>query len=100
MPSAWWGQGGGAWGCWLSHTRVMQDAWRDGHNRVLVVEDDAVTVFDAEERMEEFFTSIPDDWGQIYLGGQHQRDPELREGYLKCKSINRTHCYGLHGTAR
>lgn len=94
-PPAWWKQGGGAWGCLQSHVRVLQTIWQRGHERALVVEDDAVVDADAKRQLGELFSAVPGDWGQLYLGGQHQWEPEAKGRVFIGKSVNRTHCYGV-----
>ncbi|WP_009960935.1 hypothetical protein [Verrucomicrobium spinosum] len=45
---------------------------------------------------------VPDDWGQIYLGGQHLKDatPVPASPYvLKCHCVNRTHAFAVHSRA-
>lgn len=92
----WWNSGNGAWGCQQSHVRILQDAHFKGYEKILVFEDDAVLARNAEVVIAEFLESLPEDWGQVYLGGQHQQAPSVVGGVLKGHSINRTHCYGVH----
>lgn len=95
---AWWRAGNGAWGCLQSHVRALSEAWDAGAERVLVLEDDVCWQPQAAEMLEEFIGQVPGDWGQIYLGGQHQWTPEPVEGrpaVLLGVSINRTHAYAV-----
>lgn len=93
-PPAWWRAGGGAWGCLSSHVRVLQDAWQDGVESVLVLEDDVCWVDDASERIDEIMADLSLEWGQIYFGGQHNAAPEvLCDHWMAGASINRTHAY-------
>lgn len=95
-PPAWWNAGNGAWGCMLSHHRVVCDAIGDNLESVLILEDDAI--FDPKASID----TLPETWGQIYLGGQHLRKPEVcfrRERWLVCSNVNRTHAYALHRSA-
>ena len=78
-PPAWWRQGGGAWGCMLSHIRILEQALADGLDRcggrggvLLVLEDDALFPPDFAERAARFIRALPADWEQAYLGGQHR----------------------------
>jgi GR25 family glycosyltransferase involved in LPS biosynthesis len=76
MPHpAWWRAGNGAWGCLLSHARVMEEAIMDRLESYLVLEDDVVWQDRAGEMLESFMRGVPEDWDQIYLGGQHLREP-------------------------
>lgn len=94
----WWKMGGGAWGCYRSHMRILEDALMDGHESVLVFEDDVTFADDFDERYERFMSAVPDDWEQIYLGGQHLKRPrEIYDEYVRCLDVNRTHAYGVRG---
>lgn len=105
-----WVSGNGAWGCYRSHLRIIEDALNNGNNGVLILEDDAV--FSDEKTLGESWVSylqgclneLPEDWGMFYLGGQHQRQkeqpviqysPHLHYAY----SINRTHGYAISKNA-
>lgn len=90
----------GAWGCYRSHLRVIEDALTDGCEAVLVFEDDAVFATDFSERAKCFVEAVPVDWHQIYLGGQHlgtdSNPPEMvNEDVLRCRNVNRTHAYAI-----
>ena len=110
--SSWFHQGAGAWGCLLSHARVIQDFLMDffydnpeDYNdfktrKLLVLEDDAIFSEDAAERFARFVSLVPKDWGQIYLGGQHRKPAtKINDEVLLAGSINRTHAYGVQGRA-
>lgn len=100
-PSDWWPSGKGAWGCMQSHYRVVQDALMDGIGSLLVLEDDCIWQNDSAALVAEFMPQVPEDWGQIYFGGQHRtnRRPEWIPGkpaVLRAHSIHRTHAYAIH----
>lgn len=99
MPHpAWWNAGNGAWGCLLSHARIVQDAIMDGLESFVVLEDDAVFQDRSRLMLKTFMEQVPDDWGQLYLGGQHLREPTPVDGapfVLKCWNVNRTHAFAL-----
>jgi hypothetical protein len=96
---AWWKQGNGAWGCYSSHVRVLQTVWQAGHKTALILEDDAILDREAMAGLPEFFVAVPPTWGQMYLGGQHQQDPEIKGGYFVGRSVNRTHAYAVRREA-
>lgn len=100
-----WKSGGGAWGCLRSHQRVLEDALHarnlDGElelKSILVLEDDVTWEDNALEDLQHFMLNLPEDWGQIYLGGQHTLPatelPNI-SGVMLGESINRTHAYGV-----
>lgn len=105
-PPAWWRQGGGAWGCMISHIRVLEDALADGLDRrggvLLVLEDDALFPHDFAERAARFIRALPRDWEQVYFGGQHQglrirRPKRVNEHVVRPYRVNRTQAYAVRG---
>ena len=101
-PPAWWETGNGAWGCLMSHLHVVHDAIMDGLEDYLVLEDDVVFHPRAKQMLAQFFAEVPDDWDQIYLGGQHLLAPETvarRPFVLRGVNINRTHAFLLRRKA-
>jgi len=100
-PPAWWRVGGGAWGCLQSHLRIIEQALMDELESILILEDDVFFVPDLRARFTRFHSALPDDWHQIYLGGQHlfqRRQPPqpVNEEVLRPFNVNRTHAYALH----
>jgi hypothetical protein len=102
MPApAWWRAGNGAWGCLLSHARVLQDAIADRLDNYLILEDDAIFQTRSGEMLSNFMPHVPSDWGQIYLGGQHLREPSELPGnphVLRAWNVNRTHAFAIRST--
>ncbi|MBP7951611.1 MAG: glycosyltransferase family 25 protein [Verrucomicrobiales bacterium] len=99
---AWWTAGNGAWGCLMSHLHVVHDAVMDGLESYLVLEDDVVFHPRAEEMLSRLMREVPDDWDQIYLGGQHLKTPQPVPGspfVLRGANINRTHAFLLRRKA-
>ena len=94
----WWKQGGGAWGCYRSHLAIIEQTLMAGGDSVLIFEDDATFCEDFTKKALEYFSKLPEDWGQAYLGGQHLKRPqEFHDGYVRCLNVNRTHAYALKG---
>lgn len=102
QPPEWWKQGRGAWGCYRSHIRIIEESLQRGHGRVLIFEDDAVFCDDFVARAERYFASLPAGWVQAYLGGQHLRRPVPVPGnseVVSVRNVNRTHAYAINGRA-
>jgi len=94
---AWWKNGGGAWGCLLSHYAVIQKAAMDGLENFLVLEDDTILGPRFAEQLDACWPSVPQNWDQLYLGGQHLLEPvTISEHWVKAMDINRTHAYALN----
>ena len=98
----WWTSGGGAWGCYRSHLRVIEDALNQGLESVLILEDDAVFGPRFRFNTEQFMRSLPSDWSWVYLGGQHikrfEKLPRRVAGTVyRPHNVNRCHAYGIRG---
>ena len=101
-PPGYFKAGGGAWGCLQSHLRIAQDAAMDRLHNYLVLEDDVVFHEQSGSDLARLMAELPDDWGQVYLGGQHLKDPEPVEGspfVFRCRNVNRTHAFALRNAA-
>ena len=95
-PARWYRAGNGAWGCLQTHIRIAQDAWLRGDETYLVFEDDVVFDRDFENLLEDFMQKLPENWDQIYLGGQHRKSPRwVNDAVYEAGRINRTHCFAL-----
>ena len=103
-----WGSGRGAWGCLRSHQRILEDVihTRDDRgvmevNSVLILEDDVIFKKDALENLNKFMEAVPDDWDQIYLGGQHRKANSSTDSphVIVGGSVNRTHAYAVNQKA-
>jgi hypothetical protein len=101
-PPDWWTQGRGAWGCYRSHLRCIEHALNAGMESILLLEDDAKFCDGFAEKAQAFFAALPDDWGMLYLGGQHllvNHHPPKRINDLVFQpyNVNRTHAFALRG---
>lgn len=98
----WWEAGNGAWGCLMSHLRVLQDAMMDDLDNYLILEDDAIPSKDFSKRLPELMKTLEgESWDQLYLGGQHlyrESYPPCpwREGIIRCWNVNRTHAFAVN----
>lgn len=92
----WFSGSPGAWGCYQSHNRILEECLGAGVERVAIFEDDATFVPDFAYRLAEYAAALPADCGQAYLGGQHLAPPSpVNELVVKAGNINRTHAYAL-----
>lgn len=99
-PPAWWTESRGAWGCFQSHVAMWQRARDDRLDNVLILEDDVFWVDRFASRLEQSLTHVPDDWHQVYLGGQHLRTDRVmpqpvNPWTVRCLNTGRTHAYLL-----
>lgn len=95
----WWKDSRGAWGCFQSHLLLLKEvaeiARTDGliHD-LMVLEDDAVFCDNFHAKFTEFMREVPDDWGVLYLGGQHLETPvRVSKSVYEVLKAMRTHAY-------
>ncbi len=104
-PPRWWRQGAGAWGCYQSHLRVIEQGINQRRRSILILEDDADWLKPSVERMTGFFGSLPTGWSEdslIYLGGQHPSldlhpPRRINDAVVRPSDVNRTHAYLVCG---
>ena len=101
-PPDWWKDGSGAWGCYKTHLRILEDCLSNEIPSVLILEDDAVCVDGFAEKVQAFWQHLPEDWEMVYLGGQHIQENQglprkVNEWVYQPFNINRCHCYGFRG---
>lgn len=94
-----WNHSAGAYGCLLSHVRVVEEARRLGHESVLIFEDDAV--FDPEFKIKfaSFSEELPSDWDMLYFGALHKDEPlKVSDHVYRITKANSTYAYALKPT--
>lgn len=101
-PPHWWKGGGGAWGCYRSHMRILEECLHAGHKSYLVFEDDATFVDGFSKQASEYLAAMPKDWGLAYLGGQHLKvgkaaPQKINELVYRPYNVNRTHAFAVRG---
>jgi hypothetical protein len=92
--------GGGAYGCRMSHLRLLQDCLMHDIKSVMVFEDDAELTPNIGPQLAEFCAAAPDDWEGLMPGGQHHQPPDAvagSPGVIRIKNAQRTHCYIARG---
>lgn len=101
-PPDWWNGGNGAWGCYKTHLRILEDCLNHGTQSVLILEDDAICVEGFCGKVKQFQNHLPEDWEMIYLGGQHIQENirlprKINDWVYHPFNVNRCHCYGFRG---
>lgn len=99
---SWWKQGNPAWGCYRSHLLILEKCLNDGVESYLVFEDDATFEKDFVEKFAQAYAQVPDNWGMLYLGGQHlmqgkKRPSPVAANVVSPYNVNRTHAFALRG---
>jgi hypothetical protein len=100
QPPDIWCAGAGAWGCMRSHQGILEYCLNNDISSYLVFEDDAQFRPDFLEQYKAFMDEVPEDWQQIYLGGDlmHSRShPPIKvtDNVYRPHNVNRTHCFGV-----
>lgn len=95
-PPPSWKAGNGAWGCMMSHVGILQQAMMDKLPSFAVFEDDAWFCENFSEKLEDFMAAVPEDYQQVYLGGDlmHARSHPpvvVNDKVLRPFNVNRTH---------
>jgi GNAT superfamily N-acetyltransferase len=87
-------------GCYLSHLAVLEEAWRDGVARVLVLEDDIAFVRDIGEQGKVAVRQLDGlDWDIAYFGHALDNLPGTPTWKRVSRPMRHAHCYAVHGRA-
>lgn len=91
-----WKSNHGAWGCRMSHLRILEAALMDGVQSLLVLEDDFCVKSSFVADCERFFAELPE-WDALWLGGQHMGGNGIpfRAGIVRAVNCQRTHAYAV-----
>lgn len=88
--------------CYRSHMNILEYCLNNRIGSYIVFEDDCHIRkdVDVEEYMASAFGELPDDWQQLYLGGQllhtHSHAPiKLTPHLHRPFNVNRTHCFAV-----
>tara|TARA_R110000803_G_scaffold49030_1_gene101961 strand:+ start:3026 stop:3658 length:633 start_codon:yes stop_codon:yes gene_type:complete len=90
----------GQLGCTLSHHQLYKKIVSEGHEKVLILEDDC-DISGPIDKLGEYISQLPEDWGLFYLGWD---GPNLLPNYSDnlCevsrsfqKSLEGTHCIAI-----
>ena len=94
-----WAHTAGAYGCLLSHVRVVREARDAGVSSVLIFEDDAVFDPQFKEKFATFIQELPDDWDMLFLGALHKDEPrKVSEHIARITKANSTFAYAIRNT--
>src|SRR6185369_3581423 len=91
-----WTHTAGAYGCLLSHVRVVSEARDSGAPNVLIFEDDAVLDPEFEDKFSRYIKDVPGDWDMLYFGALHKDEPvKISEHVGRITKANSTFAYAL-----
>lgn len=81
--------------CIMSTMLVFDDAIKNGHSQILIMEDDAEFM---TAELNEYLLAIPDDWDAIYFGGNHMHEgkPDMvNDKVARIRKTYTSHCIGF-----
>ena len=94
-----WIHTAGAYGCLLSHVRVVREARDAGASSVLIFEDDAVFDPHLKDKFSTFIKELPSDWDMLYFGALHKDEPvRVSEHVGRITKANSTFAYAIRNT--
>lgn len=82
--------------CRESHRTVLKSALDEEVKRLFVFEDDAQFVDDFNEKFEELYALLPEDWDMFYLGAWHHHCRDFKPGLVKMFDNYSAHAYGIN----
>jgi len=85
------------YGCYLSHMAVIQKAFDDGLDNVLVFEDDVMFLEGYEEVLVKALEELPEDWDMFFLGLRPEEDLEpFSNNLYKAHYFNCAQAYAVN----
>lgn len=94
-----WTHTAGAYGCLLSHLRVVREARDAVAASVLIFEDDAVFDPQFKEKFATFIRELPADWDMLFFGALHKAEPvRISEHIGRITKANSTFAYAIRNT--
>ena len=80
-----------------SNYNIIKDAKEKGYKKIMIFEDDVILSDDFNERFEIHYTSTPEDWRFLYLGGNHVGGlTPINNKVAKIKHTYAIHAIGVH----
>lgn len=94
-----WPNTPGAYGCLLSHLRVVRQARELGLPAVLIFEDDVVFDDRLQDNFRTYIAQVPRDWDMLHFGALHLNEPVLiSENVHRIRRAYSTYAYALKRT--
>ena len=94
-----WSSTPGAYGCLLSHLRIVHVARELGEPSVLIFEDDVVFNQNLQEKFSSYIQQLPSDWDMLYFGALHLDDLiDISGNIHRIRRACSTYAYALNRT--
>ncbi len=99
-PPAWMkiARASSAWGCLVSHMRLVEDALNEDISSILIMEDDVVFCKNFSQKVIRFLDNVPKGWDAIFIGGEHVPNSvpaKVNDYVFRPGAVFRAHCYGM-----
>lgn len=94
-----WRESNGAYGCLLSHLRVVEEARLRRRSNILIFEDDVEFDVLFREKFARYARQLPPDWDMLFLGAFLRSDPlPVSQHVHRVRDANSTFAYALNHT--
>src|SRR5215212_2518982 len=94
-----WDDFPGAYACLQSHLAVIENAYQNKTDSVLIIEDDVVFPPHFNRAFSQYIKELPDDWDMLYFGALHGDPPvSVTEHIVKLTHSLSTYTYALKHT--
>lgn len=92
----------GELGLLLTHIKLVKEAKNVNYSNILLIEDD-VMFNDKINMLEEYMSSVPNDWDILYFGGNHNEHMGkkleiINDKVIRSKDTYTTHCFAIKNT--
>jgi glycosyl transferase family 25 len=85
----------GELGILTTHINIINEAKEKGYKNILIIEDD-IEFTEEILNLEQYMSSVPEDWDMIYFGGNHNKHMGKQINFLNEKIIKLNETYGIH----
>lgn len=83
-------------GCVLSHLKIIKKSKEQKLKNFLVFEDDVVFSDDFNDRFEDMYKKVPENWNMLYFGGSHHGQLEMiSDNVGRAHKTYTTHAYAM-----
>lgn len=85
----------GELGILTTHINIINEAKEKGYKNILIIEDD-IEFTEEILNLEQYMSSVPEDWDMLYFGGNHNKHMGKQINFLNEKIIKLNETYGIH----
>lgn len=87
----------GMFGLIKTYLNMYNDWKKNPQENILIIEDDCVFVDGFNQKLEEYISNVPNDWGMLYFGANHnyhmgEKTTTINEKCIKLNNSYSAHC--------